>query len=538
MSETQANGPVVSNGVSDHSPRDGDVTQRSRQRFECTFVTEPPKEIQTKCSICSFVLRDPYLLVCCGADVCRSCIEPIARGNGENNLCPLCNETLKSVVDIKHKRILNAMKVYCSYKEGGCEWVGLLGDLPEHINLGSGTDNRLIGCPFALLDCDLCNEAIKRQEIKKHEAEECPQRAYSCNYCNDHHSTYEYVTTNHWPVCPFRPAPCPNKCGAHPEQRHLEAHLKKDCPLEITDCAFSFAGCTERMARKDIPTHVTKSLATHVILQATSHQKQLSTINELEEQLKETKAKVSDLEKTNEVLKNELEQEYKSELLTVHEKLKMECDQQLETHATKFTSEVVSIRQEMKKESDRQLETHKLMVKSNVKLKTELVATYKREVISLHNHTGLVPVTITVSDFDHKMRLATNWSSYPFYTHSQGYKMILQVFTNGYIDAENSYVTVGLCLMQGEFDDYLKWPLQADITIQLLNQEDDKEHCEDVVRFTLPESTSRVTPDVHSPSIYARKGEGIDTFFSYSKLVPKYLKNNCLQFRICNVRLL
>ena len=547
-----ANGHGVSNGMN-HSPdhaEDDDASAKpatplmTRKKFECKFVKEPPEEIQTNCSTCSCVLLDPRYLTCCGYDVCQSCIEQITKANGAGNkLCPICNEPgLKHVPDVRCKRILNVKEVYCSYKENGCEWIGPLGDLLKHVNLDSGVDIRATGCPFALLDCDFCNEPIMRQEFKKHQAEECLQRAFSCSFCNDHHSTYEDVTTKHWPVCPFRPAPCPNKCGVHPKQQHLDAHLKKDCPLEITDCTFSFAGCTERMTRKDIPAHISENLAAHVILQATIHQKQLDKINELEEQLKQNKAKISDLKKTNALLKDELEQKYESELSTVRHELKKEYDQWLEVHKTNCESKIISIHQEMKKESDLQFETYESVVRINIeeymdenklkKLKMELATSYEQEISTLHHHTGLVPITITLSDFEQKKNSGIDWISYPFYTHSQGYKMVLRVLAKGFEGGQNSHVSVGLCLMQGEFDNYLKWPLRADITIRLLNQERDEEHYDRIVHFRLPESTARVTS-----SLYAPKGEGISMFISHADLVPRYLKNDCLQFCICNIRM-
>ena len=547
-----ANGHGASNGThlqdDDASGAAKKTPLVTKKNYECKFVEEPPKDLQTNCSMCQSVLLDPHLLTCCGYDVCRACVEQISRANDSGNKqCPLCNDPgLKHVPDVRCLRILKTKQVYCSYKENGCEWVGPLGDLSKHVNVDSGADIRGTGCPFALLDCDFCIEPVMRQDFKKHQAEECSQRAFSCSFCNEHHSTYENVTTKHWPICPSRPAPCPNKCGVHPKQQLLDAHLKKDCPLEITDCAFGFAGCTERMARKDIAAHISENLAAHVILQATTHQKQLEKISELEEQLKETTAEVSELKKKNASLKNETEQklEYESKVTTVSKELRKEYDQQLAAYKKECESKIASIHQEMRKESERQLETYESMIKANVdvdvdgdklkSMKKELTTLYKREISSLHHHIGLVPVTITMSDFDRKKNSGTDWSSYPFYTHSQGYKMVLRVLAKGFEGAQGSHVSVGLCLMQGEFDDYLKWPFRADVTVRLLNQERDEDHYDKKIRFQLPGSTARVT----TSGPYAPKGEGISTFISHDDLVPRYLKNDCLQFCICNIRML
>ena len=58
----------------------------------------------------------------------------------------------------------------------------------------------------------------------------CPLRQYSCDYCETYVNTYNDVTTNHWPVCDFRPVPCPNECpdGSIPRNRLME-HIKSEC---------------------------------------------------------------------------------------------------------------------------------------------------------------------------------------------------------------------------------------------------------------------------------------------------------------------
>ena len=74
------------------------------------------------------------------------------------------------------------------------------------------------------------------------------------------------------------------------------------------------------------------------------------------------------------------------------------------------------------------------------------------------------PITFTINNF--RKRIATNdnmWLSPPFYTHSGGYKMFIFVYPNGYGNAGGKSVSVGLHLMSGEYDDYLKWPFPGTI---------------------------------------------------------------------------
>ena len=94
-------------------------------RYECAFIDELPKHLQTECSVCLCVLREPCLVDCCGNRFCRTCIDAV---KAERKPCPLCNTPFTAVVlDKQLQRTLNELRVYCSNKKSGCEWTGELG---------------------------------------------------------------------------------------------------------------------------------------------------------------------------------------------------------------------------------------------------------------------------------------------------------------------------------------------------------------------------------------------------------------------------
>ena len=63
-----------------------------------------------------------------------------------------------------------------------------------------------------------------------------------------------------------------------------------------------------------------------------------------------------------------------------------------------------------------------------------------------------------------------------FYNERGGYKLRLQVCPN-----KCNHVAVYLCLMPGLNDDTLQFPMRGKFTITLLNQIEDRNHCECVV---------------------------------------------------------
>jgi len=90
--------------------------------------------------------------------------------------------------------------------------------------------------------------------------------------------------------------------------------------------------------------------------------------------------------------------------------------------------------------------------------------------------------------------------------------------------------------MQGEFDNNLKWPFRGNITVQLLDQEGVEGHHTEVISYpdgTPDTAAGRASAGCGSLSL----GWGKLLFIPHSELTPKYLRDNCLQFRVLNVKL-
>ena len=255
--------------------------------FDCEFEEKPSKGVQSECPVCLLVLREPYQATCCGYGFCRVCIE---RVRAENKPCPCCNaKEFNCFEDKRLKRSLYDFKVQCSNKKLGCQWVGELGKLENHLNSNPSQDKQLEGCQFTKVKCLHCSEPFQRSDVDLHQNDQCLKRPFSCEYCKDYDTSYEDVTTNHWPVCGSYPVKCPKKCSSETlERQNLESHISNDCPLTIVDCDFKHVGCKVRLPRKDLSTHLIESLVVHVSLQT-------KRLVDLEKENKQLKQKVDDL---------------------------------------------------------------------------------------------------------------------------------------------------------------------------------------------------------------------------------------------------
>ena len=220
------------------------------------------------CHICTSPLRDPHLTVCCGHNFCESCLEQWLT---RQRRCPFCRSAgadFQHFPDKKTKREINVLKVRCSYREKGCEWVGELGALKNHLYSKDGCGYVELPCPYA---CEIF-KTVMRKNMDHHLKVECKKRPYLCERCGEK-GTFIQITGQHCRVCPNFLLECPNMCGATLIKRFaIDQHCKK-CPLEVVTCPFKEVGCTATMRRKDEAEHMKTNVVNHQLLMLKSNQR-------------------------------------------------------------------------------------------------------------------------------------------------------------------------------------------------------------------------------------------------------------------------
>lgn len=255
--------------------------------YDCEFVEKPPKIVQSDCPVCLQIIREPHQADCCGYAFCRVCIE---RVKAANKPCPCCKaEKFDKFEDKRLKRILYGFKVFCINKIQGCKWVGELDQLDNHLDSNPSQEKQPEKCQFTQIKCVHCSSSIQRSSIQLHQTKQCPKRPFSCEYCKNFDSTYEDITTNHWPACGHYPVQCTNRCGKTITRQQLHAHISNNCPLTVIDCEFSHVGCKVNLPREDMAEHLKENVVKHLSLHAANY-KQLKEENET---LKEKVAKLT-----------------------------------------------------------------------------------------------------------------------------------------------------------------------------------------------------------------------------------------------------
>ena len=536
--------------------------------YDCEFVERPPTQVQCECPVCLQVLRDPQQVTCCGNSFCKVCTDRVVK---DSTPCPTCNAVAFSIFPNKGlRRTLGGFRVYCSNKDEGCEWVGELGDLERHLNSKPSIERQLDGCPFEEVACIYCTCLFQRLYIHEHQFDTCPKRQFQCEHCGEIDS-YENITDIHSQKCPNFPIACRQHCGENVQRQEMDNHVSRDCPLTKVDCAYQVFGCEVRPARKDIPTHITESVADHTAMLAKSMRKIKDSARQQSNQLQDNVTELLDTVSKQKTSINRLQNKLMAMKRQHFQHMFLGLAVVLAIAAIGIG--VVSHRGDVKLavqfnntfllHTVLENKTHDLITQTTCKLeelggvKNDLSAKIediqefaKRNMNSLTGKLEVVQDSFASlevqlqTEIDRKMTdfktANAPWFSPPFYTHTHGYKMCIRVDANGNGNGKGTHVSVFLFLMRGMFDDDLKWPFQDDVTIELVNQLNPTSNLVREIRFSRtsdPEIVSKVTSRDRAAS-----GFGWYKFIAHSELdyntdeQTQYLKHDSLIFRISKVK--
>ena len=112
--------------------------------------------------------------------------------------------------------------------------------------------------------------------------------------------------------------------------------------------------------------------------------------------------------------------------------------------------------------------------------------------------------------------------------------MCFSVEANGFGRGKGTHVSVYLCLLKGEYDDTLMWPVKYKCTVTLLNQINDQHHHSETITCSKDEMDDGNSRGCTRGSY----GYGYSNFFPLNKLgfqkdvQCQYLMDDCLYFRV------
>ncbi|XP_011407487.1 PREDICTED: TNF receptor-associated factor 2-like [Amphimedon queenslandica] len=376
-------------------------------------------------------------------------------------------------------------------------------------------DTHLIICPYQVIHCtNKCGEKFRRDAWWAHITINCPKRQAQCTYCLQKGPHQLITSRSHLNKCPDLPIQCSNEgCDEKIPRRSLASH-NETCPKAIIPCEYSNIGCNERIIREELEIHNDEAITIH--LQLTTRQMRL------------TNEKLQD---TNEVL-----QEKSEKLKETNEELKETNEMLKET-----IEELQKTNKKLQKTNEKLHETNVELQETNVELQetNEDLQLAKKTIQSLQAALQEQKNLLTVSKKVFKVSQCTQrkkgWWGPGFYTSPGGYKMSLRVDPYGNGDGKGTHIACYIYLEAGEYDDTLEWPFQGVVTIELLNQLEDKNHEKYIIAF------DQLVPDESRQRVFKgenSKGWGTHHFIPCSKIMYdaakkcQYLKDDSLYFRV------
>lgn len=451
------------------------------------FVGKVPHELS--CKLCSKVLREPVQVVCCGQHYCKSCIE---RRIAANPTCPTCRTPNFNHFKDKHfEQRIDMLKIYCPHHKKGCKWTGEMSTVKSHLHASQG-------CPYeAVLCVNKCGQTMMRRDIKEHLVKHCMLRRVRCQYCN-HENTYQVVTGTHYGVCPSYPVKCSYNCNTKNIKRSELSKHEPMCGMKPTTCPFAGAGCKASLVQKDLQDHLGAFTAHHLGLVTKSMDSLKTRADSAERQMHMAKAEVEDLRR--------------------------------QAHSTQS-----------------QMERKMRAISQNA---SELLASCtERQVIAVQSIQALTnnnysidsintPVTLQMVNYSEYKGSGKTWYSTPFYV-AGGYKMCLAVKPLGTGSAQGSHISLSVCLLNGEFDDELAWPVELPfhLMVEIVKQDEnfDSGHAPNTGSSSNPKTyiyfhsdspQDRVTGDV---LVESRK---YDNFAPHDLVESHLLYYDALMFRV------
>ena len=402
-------------------------------------------------------------------------------------------------------REIRALSVKCDKLGRGCDWLGTVGGLEDHLTKCGSSP---VPCPNK---CKVDHLQLLRKSLKDHLETKCPNRAYSCEHCGLR-GKYASIVGEHDGECEKKLIPCTNKCGLTMERGDMKKHIQTVCTFTEVPCKYHGIGCKVRKMRMWMDQHEEDDKAhLHMSLEMISKLDSKLTLS-LEKIAKLDSILSSQMEKTAELDSSFSSQMEKTEKLDSSFSSQMEKTEKLDSS---FSSQMEKTTKSMEKFDC----TLSLQMEKTAKLDS-LLSTMKKD----SNTFG--STTFKMSEYGKKKKGNIIFQSESFYTSPSGYRMQIRAHPNGGGNGRGSHVSVFIALLEGPNDESLHWPFLGTMEIKLLNQSVDDGHH----GYTLTLGTTRNMRPCSNLGYYQ--------FLPHSKLShdsarnTQYLMDDTLYFRV------
>ena len=158
---------------------------------------------------------------------------------------------------------------------------------------------------------------------------------------------------------------------------------------------------------------------------------------------------------------------------------------------------------------------------------------------SKENGQTIPPYRCTLQGYRTYKKTRSKWLSQPFYSGEKGYKLQLCVDPDGIKDGRGEYLSLGVYLQQGPYDEELNWPFEAKITIRILNWLNNQGHVEKTINhLEAPVARrSRVRDSERAPGSWGDVKFVAHTTIEKYSMDTEYISNDKMCFEISKVEI-
>ena len=381
-----------------------------------------------------------------------------------------------------------------------------------------------MACPLGCRDEKGEVSRVERRRVETHRTC-CPMRTVKCEYCSV--SVKVCDMNGHLEVCEEFPIPCPNKCSEEfrVKRKNKSIHLSQECPLQETECPYSQYGCEVKVQRRNLEQHDKEDMHKHMKLTIHLMQSEVITLQKENGELRSnefnSQSRVLKLEKENEELRTKI-----LNLEKTNEESRSSIQEGKEEHL-KLTA----------KESDNLKRFKYLFIPMMIMMIVIIMITSSSsEIVHLRRFQSLLIPMISIlgaegnlewkiSGVKNKIRRNEKTFTDPFYVGLYKFQAQIEWVSN------DNYVGLFLCIMKGEWDDALKWPIRYKSSKVLINQLDGEHNYENTGEIS-EEGLGKFPKCFSKPSTEKNEGFGTTKFISHADLLQKYSKDDSIILQI------
>lgn len=208
------------------------------------------------CPICGDLFENPQIDTC-GHTFCQACILEFLQSARKCPISKLEQKRKDLTPNNTVRSLVLALKASCPQNRQGCSWLGMLGEIPQH----------LLQCDFAIVECDFeCNEVVQRSQLNEH-TKVCLFRPVTCQDCLEEVPMIHF-SQHKKSECAFSLVECQYLCGVIIAKRFLDQHVTSECVNRFVKCPFVKFGCWFESKRQHLACHLKEYFGYHFELES------------------------------------------------------------------------------------------------------------------------------------------------------------------------------------------------------------------------------------------------------------------------------